>query len=115
MGINPETKFQERVQKWLKTKGWKYIKIQQKSLCGDPDLVVCVNGIYIELELKRSKSAKVDRLQLYELSRTLKSGGYAFVCYPENWDKVQEFLVLMSHCHYRKMEIPECLKLKTLN
>lgn len=94
---------------------WKYIKIQQVSLNGDPDLVVCVNGFYVELELKKDSKAKVAKLQIYELMRTVSSGGAGVLCYPENFEEVKEFLINISKATYSRRKVPECLKLKMTN
>jgi hypothetical protein len=44
-------------------------KIQQVSRRGIPDILACVNGNFVALELKRDAKLKPDALQEYERSR----------------------------------------------
>lgn len=114
MAQKPETVFQMRVQAWLKEKDLKFIKIQQVARIADPDLVVNVNGRYVELELKATKKSKADKLQIHQLVRTNKGLGYGFLVYPENWEAVKEFLEKLISIDYPRIEEPICLKLPTI-
>lgn len=71
-------------------------KIQQVNLCGTPDILACINGYFVALELKKDAKVKPDQLQIYELKRIIKSGGRSYVAYPENWDTVFEQLKMLS-------------------
>ena len=115
MAQKEETLFQNRVQNYLKAKKWKYIKVQQIALIADPDLVVCVGGRYVELELKASIKSRVEKLQVHKLSLTNKGGGYGLLVYPENWDAVKIFLGNLSKRKLKRQEVEECLKLPILN
>jgi hypothetical protein len=92
--MNPETKFKLKVFKDLRTlkKIWFY-KSQEISLRGIPDVIICLNGIFVVLELKKDeKEAKlVNRttaLQKHNLSLIKRCRGKAFLVWPENWKKV---------------------------
>lgn len=63
--------------------------IQQQALRGNPDLLLCVNGQFMALELKSSEKAKVSELQNYYLDRVSEAGGISWVVYPENWEAVK--------------------------
>lgn len=83
--------FQRRVIKDLKTLGKIWIlKTQEKTRKGIPDILMCLNGRFIALELKASKKAIVAPLQCYEIAQIQHSVGLAFIAYPENWNEVFE-------------------------
>ena len=91
---NPETIFKEKVQRDLKKlkRAWWY-KTQEVAIRGIHDIILCVNGFFVSIELKRNPKAKVDALQVYNLDRIEQSGGLAFIAYPENWESIFWFLV----------------------
>lgn len=97
MAKKPETLFKERVQKDLKTLSstW-FVKIQQVSIRGIPDFLLCIDGIFIAIELKASKKAKRDPLQEWTLDMIARCGGRAFLAYPENWPETFEVLKEIS-------------------
>jgi hypothetical protein len=66
--------------------------IQQASIRGTPDLLLCLNGRFVALELKRSSKAPATELQKYNVDRINKAGGYATLVYPENLEEVMTHL-----------------------
>lgn len=84
-----ETKFQNRVLKDLKSlpNTW-VLKTQERARRGIPDILSCVAGHFVAIELKASQEAIVSPLQRYEISNIEHSGGYAYIAFPENWDTV---------------------------
>ena len=84
----PETKFKERVQKDLdKLHNCWFVKIQQVSIRGIPDFLICVNGNFIALELKKDEDTVRNKLQEWTLQAIALAGGMSFVAYPENWEE----------------------------
>ena len=68
MPKKPETIFKEKVLEELrKMKNSYWIKIQQLSIRGVPDIIGVVNGRFVALELKKSHQEKADKLQEYVL------------------------------------------------
>lgn len=97
MAKKPETKFRDKVVRHIKQLPNTFImSVQQRALRGSPDLICCVNGLFIALELKASQKAPVSALQNYFLDRISEAGGIAFVCYPENWDAIKKALEILS-------------------
>lgn len=89
-----ETLFKEKVQKDLDSLGeecW-HEKIQQVTVRGTPDMLVCYRGHFIALELKKDWIDDPDPLQLYKINKIKKAGGLAFVVYPQNWDETFELI-----------------------
>lgn len=88
-----EKTFQNYVIRQLKKlSGCWFFKSNELSLRGIPDIIACINGTFIALELKRSAKARVTKLQLYNLNLLTSAGGYAKVAYPENWEQIYKEL-----------------------
>lgn len=84
-----ETKLKERIQGILKTIPdlW-YVKVQQVSVRGTADLLICYRGKFFAYELK-SDTGSLDPLQRYTLNNITKAGGIARVVTKHN---MKEFL-----------------------
>lgn len=85
----PETRFKERVLPRLRRipKSW-WVKIQQVGIRGTPDVLGCIDGQFVAIELKQSAKAHVDTLQKHELTKICCSNGWAFIMFPENEEEV---------------------------
>jgi len=93
----PETVFKE----WLRVKldeiPYSYwIKISLPSILGIPDILGCVRGRFVAIELKRSEKEKPSKLQLYNLDRIKACGGISLVAFPENKEIVLDELCRIS-------------------
>jgi len=88
------------VDKFLNTlPNCKHFTIQQKTIKGDPDKLICLNGYFIALELKKSEAALKEKrfeLQAYTLSQVTHCGGFGLVAYPQNWERTKEALEIIS-------------------
>ena len=97
MAKKPETKFKEKVMPLLKAlpMSW-WEKIQQKSISGTPDILGCINGTFIAIELKSSIDSPITGLQKHKLELIDNAGGVALVVHPDNWNRVYNRLVKFS-------------------
>ena len=97
MAQKPETLFKNKVRKALKSLPacW-FTKIQQVTINGTPDILACINGIFVALELKASYSDRETELQKYNLKKIGESGGYGIVAHPDNWDTIYKFLSVLA-------------------
>jgi len=84
----PETAFKEWFVARLETipKIW-VEKIQQVAIRGTPDLIVCLRGIFIAIELKIGDE-EPDDLQAYKLNAIKRAGGVTYVVRPTNAEEV---------------------------
>lgn len=89
--MKAETKFKVKVLRDLRQVpcAW-FSKIQQVGIRGTPDILGCVNGHFIALELKASRASKVDALQFFTLEAINKAGGYARIMHPDNFREILE-------------------------
>lgn len=93
-----EKVFEKKVREFLKTlaKQW-HFKVFGNAFqeSGIPDIVGCINGRLIGLEIKSSRG-KASELQLYKIDLINKAGGYATVVSSKNWEEVKNKLVRIS-------------------
>lgn len=93
-----EKTFQNKVIKWLESKGAYVIKYWGGGAftrAGVPDLLVCYNGYFIGVELKAEKG-KASDLQLHNIKEIKKSGGIALVLRPSGYKEFQKFIESLS-------------------
>lgn len=80
-----ETKLKESVLSALHTLPNTWVtKIQQVAIRGTPDIIGCINGYFVAIELKTAKG-ELDPLQEYVLKQISEAGGIGFVVTPNNW------------------------------
>lgn len=97
MSSKPETNFRKRfVPKLKQIPRTMVISIQQLSLVGTPDLLLCVNGRFVAIELKASATSKISPLQKRNLDLITEAGGYGFICYPENEAEILEAIKMIA-------------------
>jgi hypothetical protein len=93
-----ETVLKEKVLADLKKLPNTYaVKIQQETIHGTPDILICCRGLFVALELKKGQKDKADHRQLYELNIIEKAGGIGFVADPLNWPDILAKLTALSH------------------
>jgi Holliday junction resolvase len=85
----PEGKVKARVTKVLREAGVYYFfpATHGYGRSGVPDIVGCVNGMFLAIECKAGKG-KLTALQANEIQSIRHAGGVAVVVNEENWDMV---------------------------
>ena len=93
MAKKPETRFKDRILPRLEElpNTW-VLKTQERSKRGVPDILICLDGVFVAMELKKSSQDAPDALQEWNLNCIVEAGGISIVCYPENWPAVFAFL-----------------------
>lgn len=88
----PEKLFENRIKKYLTDNGCWVLKTFSNGVqrAGVPDLLCCVNGYFVAIEVK-SEKGKPSELQLWNIQKIKESGGVAMVLYPKDW---KDFVVL---------------------
>lgn len=85
--------------------GW-YTKIwgggYQKS--GIPDILCCVNGIMVAVEVKAS-NGRPSELQKLNVKRINKSGGIALFLYPEGFELFKTLMQEVIKCNTHTVEL----------
>ena len=89
-----EKQFENKVKKYLKSKGAYLIKYWGGAAftkSGVPDLLVCLDGWFLGIELKAPKG-KPSELQLYNLRQIEKAGGIALLLFPKDYGQFERFI-----------------------
>lgn len=105
--MKPETRFRiNQVDPFLrKLNATTSLSIQQRAISGTPDKLLCSNGRFVALELKRD-GGEVSELQKIKLREIHASHGVAMVACPANWAKAKEILLKLDRGeHYDQTEI----------
>lgn len=90
-----EKKFENKVKKLLKDKGYYLIKYWGGSSftkAGVPDLLCCIEGYFIGIEVKASHGRPSD-LQIYNLRKIREAGGTGFLLFPKDWTDFKKFII----------------------
>ena len=87
-----EQQIQKAIIKLLETEYSAYVvKVERASKAGVPDLLVCLEGKFIAIEVKRPETKlHVSALQQYNLDKAEDAGGFSLVAY--NTEMVEEFI-----------------------
>lgn len=70
--------------------------IQQMAIRGTADKIICINGWYVWLELKKDRHEVLKGIQKLKLKQVKAAGGIGIVAYPENWKSVYARLKRIS-------------------
>lgn len=104
--MQPETRFKNRVLGELKTlpNAW-FFKTQERARRGVPDIILCLNGVFVALELK-TDTGKLDKLQDITLKKIAAANGVSCSVSPATWPIVWEFLLGVSQAELGVVSIP---------
>ena len=77
---------------FIKTHGDRFSKV------GTPDILACVNGHFVAVEVKAENGRPSD-LQIYHIEQIKKAGGYGVILYPKDFEKFKKDMgnLLTSH------------------
>lgn len=84
-----ESKIQNKIIDYLNSKGAYTVKTISTNRSGTPDIICCLNGLFVALEVKTRKGI-VSELQKYHLEEINKSGGIGAVV--RSVEEVKEIL-----------------------
>jgi archaeal holliday junction resolvase (hjc) len=88
-----EKKVENKIKKWLKDKGYWYFKVHGSIYqpSGIPDILACINGKFVAIEVKRSEGGITSPLQKAQIEMIKKNGGIAGVA-----NSMEEFLEILK-------------------
>ena len=98
--MGTEKIYENKIKTYLKSIGAYFIKTHgdRFSRIGTPDILACINGKFVAVEVKGEKGKPSD-LQLYHIDQIQKAGGYGTVLYPKDFEKFKKDVesLLTSH------------------
>lgn len=101
-----EKSFENKIKKFLDSQGCYYVKFFANAYTkkGIPDVIACVNGYSVWIEVK-AQNGKPSELQLYNIRKIRKAGGFAMVLYPSGFPQFKQFILnLKQETFNRDME-----------
>ena len=104
MGMTPEGKIKQKIDKLLKRKGIWFFKPQAGPFgrSGVPDYIVCARGAFIGIEAKANKTRKPTALQTRGMEMIVGTGGKCFVVYDQaTLEHVEDALDLLEDIYAR--------------
>ena len=117
--MGSEKNFENKVKDFLKEQGCWYLKTWSNGVqrSGVPDILACCNGCFFGIELKAPRGKPSD-LQIYNLIEIHKSGGYAILLFPKDFELFKKLIADIKsdnhdgeYYHFYKLEWKERLKL----
>ena len=106
--MTEEGRFQRKVLKWFEKNKIYAVKYNASEISksGVPDVLTCIDGYFVAIELKKEKGVASD-IQKYNV-RQINKTGVACVLRPSQFDEftliVDEFIVDMSNNRYDKFK-----------
>jgi Holliday junction resolvase len=88
-----ESVIQRQILTWLKANGYYAVKTISTNRNGTPDILTCVNGRFVGIEVK-TEIGKTSKLQDYQIKAIIESGGHAFVA--RSLDDVKNVLNVLT-------------------
>lgn len=81
MASGPEKLVENKIKDYLDSIGSYYIKTHGSmfSKAGTPDIIACINGRFVAIEVKRAEGGEVSALQKAKIKLIQQAGGIAFV------------------------------------
>ena len=88
-----EKPFETKIRKFLDSEGCYCFKVWGGGYqqAGIPDLLICVNGYFVAVEVKGERGKPSD-LQLHNIERIKKAGGVAMILYPKDFDGFKDLI-----------------------
>ena len=89
-----EKNFENKIKKQLKLRGHWYVKFFANAFtpAGIPDILACVCGRFVAIEVKGGSGYGLTELQRYNLERINASGGIGICVYPSGWQQLMDIL-----------------------
>ena len=89
-----EKRFENKIKAYLdgNQKVW-YVKFfaNNYTKAGVPDLLACINGHFVAIEVKASKG-RPSALQLFNIEAIRQAGGTAMVLYPDQFEDFKKIV-----------------------
>ena len=94
--MKSEKAFEKRVKQYLSDQGCWVLKTWSNGVQreGVPDLLTCVNGYFVAVELKAA-TGKPSSLQLWNVEQIRAANGIAIVLYPDMFDQFKRMIELL--------------------
>ena len=96
--MGKEKNFEDRIKDFLKEENCWFIKYWgggDFTKAGTPDILACVNGYFVAVEVK-APNGRPTALQIKKLMQIDKSHGWSVLLYPNNYSLFQNFILCLK-------------------
>ena len=107
-----EKRYENKIKKYLESRGAWFVKYwagAQYTKSGIPDILACVNGYFVGIEVK-AQDGKPSELQLHNVRAINDAGGFAFVLYPSKFAEFKAFIDGLLRDEFNRDQIPDIWK-----
>lgn len=96
-----EKAFQSKLIKLIEKNNGYVVKFNASAISkiGVPDLLACINGKFIGLEVKK-ENGKPTEIQLWNIEQIKKSGGIAMIVKPSDYENVEKLIKKLGDDDY---------------
>ena len=93
-----EKRFEMKIRKELEKYNAWVLKTWSNGIqrSGIPDLIVCLNGHFVGIEVKAEKG-KPSELQKYNIKKIKEAGGIAMIVYPDDFEDLKKLLERLNY------------------
>ena len=96
-----EKTFQSKLIKLIEKNNGYVVKFNASAISkiGVPDLLACINGKFVGLEVKK-ENGKPSEIQLWNIEQIKKSGGIAMVVKPSDYENIEKLIEKLGDDDY---------------
>ena len=96
-----EKTFQSKLIKLIEKNNGYVVKFNASAISkiGVPDLLACINGKFVGLEVKK-ENGKPSEIQLWNIEQIKKSGGIAMVVKPSDYENIEKLIKKLGDDNY---------------
>lgn len=89
-----EKSYENKIKKFIESVGGWWVKFHGNAFTRDgvPDLLCCVNGKFLAIEVK-GDGGEPSELQLHEIEEIKKAGGVALVSYQDDFEELKKLII----------------------
>lgn len=93
-----EKLFENKIKKYLKDQGCWYVKYwagAQFTKSGIPDILTCINGHFVAIEVK-APNGQLSELQEWNIKKIKESKGIGIVLYPKDFERFKKVVQVLK-------------------
>ena len=94
--------FKLYVRPWLTQNGIYFFRIETDTSRGVPDIIACIRGTFVGLELKRDRMSRPTKLQAFVGENIKLHGGLWFVVHPDNFEEIKQKLLYLKRPRFKE-------------
>lgn len=100
-----EKNFENKIKHYLDEIGAWHLKYHGNAFSanGTPDLLICLNGVFMAVEVKATRG-RPTKLQQYKINLINKAGGVAMVLYPKDFNNFKKLCEAVLNCNIHTQE-----------